>query len=55
MGFFNVSDAMALGLIEGADMAFESIRVQEKEDYDNAKRKAEKVINMKDIEDDKEK
>ena len=43
MGFFNVSDAMALGLIEGADMAFENIRVQEKEDYDNAKRKAEKA------------
>ncbi len=43
MGFFNVSDAMALGLIEGADMAFENIRVQEKEDYDNAKRKVNKV------------
>ena len=43
MGFFNVSDAMALGLIEGADMAFENIRAQEKEDYDNAKRKAEKA------------
>ena len=43
MGFFNVSDAMALGLIEGADMAFERIRVEDKEQLEKDRVKAEKA------------
>ena len=41
MGFFNLSDAMTLGLVEGAQDTLSSIRKKDEEDYKLAKKQAE--------------